>query len=79
MRIIQKRPHVADCFMTPRGSGVSPWVLDRDNPTFYGDKNGGRTGLTNSWLRMRCNDPKCTALALVHHWDLAEVVQESLT
>lgn len=72
IEVLLKREHVRDCFLW--GSEESPWVLDLKNPAFYGDKLGGRRGQTTSWIRMRCNDPKCTALALVHHWDLSGLV-----
>lgn len=77
MRILLKRPHINGCFMTP-GSGLSPWVQDRRNPSSYGDKTGGNRGQTTSWLRWRCNDPSCTALVLVNEWDLSELIAEWL-
>lgn len=77
MRVIAKRPHVADCFADPSKAGGrrDPWCLDRKMPTVTADKRGGNTGGTTSWLRVRCLDPKCSALVLVYEWDLTEQVQ----
>jgi hypothetical protein len=76
MRILLKRDHNPDCFL--RDGDVTPWVVDFHHPYFYGDKRGGTRGSTNCWLRLRCNDPKCLALALVHHGDFTDEVQRKL-
>lgn len=76
MRVVLKKQHRKDCWWNSRDD--SPWVIDHRAAYMSGDKNGGARGNTTSWIRMRCNMPECPALALVHHWDLSEMVQEAL-
>lgn len=77
VRVLLKREHTTGCFLTPRAT-YAPWVIDRKNPVFMGDKLGGCRGQTTSWIRLRCNDPSCTALALVNEWDLSEIVDRKV-
>jgi hypothetical protein len=74
MRVLLKRDHNPGCFYRDGSTAQTPWVLDSRYPTFYGSKRGGNRGSTY-WVRMRCNDPRCEALVLIHHWDLADRVE----
>lgn len=77
MNIVIKREHNKNCFL--QESKKSPWVVDRRNPTSYGDIRGGNRGQTTSWINMRCNDPQCPALILVNEWELSDQAHYALS
>lgn len=76
MRVVLRLRHDTGCRMAKRPE--PPWVIDRNRTAAWLDRRGGGTGRTTLWIRLRCNDPDCPALAIVHHQDLMELVDKEL-
>jgi hypothetical protein len=59
-----------------QGHWQSPWILDRDRPVALRDCLGRyhRHGATY-WLRLRCNDTECNAVALVRLGEIENAAQ----
>jgi hypothetical protein len=86
VKVILKRGHRTDCFMAnsdrmPGDTGHrpgDPWCLNYKDAHQFGDKRGGKTGHTLSFVRLQCLDPKCKAEVLVEEFGLWEKVNEAL-
>ncbi|MDM2015308.1 hypothetical protein PP298_08125 [Mycobacteroides abscessus] len=76
MRVVLKKRHSAGCWCW--APEATSWVINVRQPVMWLDRRGGGTGSTTMWIRLRCNDPDCEALAIVHHQDLMELVEKEL-
>lgn len=78
LRVIQRGEHRLNCRAVVAvidGRWDSPWAVDRG---VWRDVNGGFRGHTTLWLNLPCNDPNCSAYALVDANTLLDAVEQSL-
>lgn len=58
-------PHRSGCLMVGERH---VFVMPDDRPYEFGRDRAGRAGGGSLWMRFRCNDPDCEAIAIVR-WD----------
>lgn len=72
MQIHQDQPHDPDCAFG--ASTENPWVIDIDHPI---TRIKGGAGTPIVCVRMRCNDPDCSAAVCIPDRVLSELASAS--
>lgn len=79
-RVIIKKQHASECWAVravQQMDWYSPWYLPNE-PTFYGDRIGGRRGNTTNWVTFRCNSTNCDAWGLIRQMFLEDTIHDEV-